>query len=172
MKKWLSLFVLLMALLLTLSAFAEETQVCGDFEYVLLSDGTACLTKYTGRASEVTIPDDLNGATVTAIGDYAFRNHSTLISLHMPETVTTIGSHAFYWCTGMLDFGMSENVTSIGEYAFYYCSDLGWITLPATLEEVGLNAFRKCPNLSFIVTPDTFGYQFVQQNHMDYILQR
>ena len=56
------------------AAQAEEPAVytSGDYEYVLLEDGTAEITEYTGNASTLEIPAELDGHTVTSIGKRAF----------------------------------------------------------------------------------------------------
>ena len=67
MKKLLLLLLLLLASLLP-AAFAEEETVAytsGDYEYVLLEDGTAQITDYSGKASELQISSTLDEYTVT-----------------------------------------------------------------------------------------------------------
>ena len=44
----------------------------GDYEYRELNDGTVEITKYTGSASTLTIPSEINGKTVTSIGYGSF----------------------------------------------------------------------------------------------------
>lgn len=60
-----------------LSASAETsteiiTVTSGNYEYTVLDDGTAQITKYNGNDAELTIPTDLDGKKVTSIGDYSF----------------------------------------------------------------------------------------------------
>ena len=49
-----------------------ETIISGDFEYELLDNGTAEITKYTGSATKLAIPSEIDGKKVTSIGDSAF----------------------------------------------------------------------------------------------------
>ena len=51
---------------------AAETFTSGDYEYRLLDNGTAKITKYKGYDIEIVIPSELNGYKVTSIGDDAF----------------------------------------------------------------------------------------------------
>ena len=87
MKK-VSLFILLLLACLLPAAFAEEETVActsGDYEYVLLEDGTAQITDYTGNESELQIPSLLDEYTVTSIGDDAFRYCESLTSVSVQE---------------------------------------------------------------------------------------
>ncbi|MBQ7851055.1 MAG: leucine-rich repeat protein, partial [Clostridia bacterium] len=88
------LSIVLLALLLCLSAaWAEqdhEEYVCGDYSYVLLGDGTAEITGYTGREKDVTLPSELDGHVVTAIGERAFSDDD-LTSVVIPDSVTEVG---------------------------------------------------------------------------------
>lgn len=64
MKKLLvALFAL--SLLLSLTALAEtdgaQAHECGDYTYVILDDGTAEITEYSGSEKELDIPSELDG---------------------------------------------------------------------------------------------------------------
>lgn len=69
MKKWM---LALLALLLTLSCALAAADVSGDWEYSLLPDGTVEITDYTGSETELVVPGELDGRTVTKIGNSAF----------------------------------------------------------------------------------------------------
>ena len=56
-----------------------ETFSCEDYEYALLDDGTAEITKYHGEAEALEVPGELDGYAVTAIGDGAFYGCSGLM---------------------------------------------------------------------------------------------
>ena len=61
--------VLALALLLGAAALAEEPEVftSGDFQYILLEDGTAEITKYSGKDVELVIPETLDGYRVSSV---------------------------------------------------------------------------------------------------------
>ena len=56
------------ALLLCGKVPAEETLQSGDYEYRILEDGTAEITKYNGSAEILDILSVIDGYTVTGIG--------------------------------------------------------------------------------------------------------
>jgi hypothetical protein len=51
-------------------AATAETE--GDYEYYVLDDGTAEITKYKGKGGDIAIPSSLGGYPVTSIGYDAF----------------------------------------------------------------------------------------------------
>ncbi|RAV03032.1 S-layer homology domain-containing protein [Paenibacillus sp. YN15] len=66
----------------------------GDFLYKVNPAGNGVtITGYAGRG-EVSIPEQLAGLPVTAIGESAFQNKE-LTAVSIPETVTSIGASAF-----------------------------------------------------------------------------
>ena len=83
------------------------------------------LTKYTGTASSVSIPDG-----VTGIWDYAFSQNTVLKSVIIPNSVTAIGEFAFYDCSALESVQFPSSMTSIAQSAFYKCTSLQTITLP------------------------------------------
>ena len=76
------------------------------------------------------IMDTYEGVSVTTIGEYAFKNHTDLKYLVIPNTVTCIGSFAFQNCRGFTDITVPDSIRQIGEGAFSGCSSLVSITLP------------------------------------------
>ena len=71
-KVFYLLIVFLLFICATALADHEKTYVNGNYEYILLEDSTAEITKYNGKVTELTIPDAMEGYTVTRIGEYAF----------------------------------------------------------------------------------------------------
>ena len=65
-----------------------------------------------------TVTYDDTKYTVTEIGDYAFYNNSSLLSVKIPNSVTNIGGKAFYGCTNLKNITIPNCVTYIGASAF------------------------------------------------------
>lgn len=134
-----------------LTAFAETS---GDFEYVVLEDGTAEITDYTGTAADLTIPSKLDGYAVTQIGDRAFYGYASLTSAIIPDSVISIGNDAFCYCESLASVTFGDNVRTIGQYAFGDCPSLTSITLPESVTSVGDGVFEKCTSLTSVIIPD------------------
>jgi len=111
-----------------------------------------CVTTASGSLN---IPTTYNSIPVTSIGDNAFRNCPSLISITIPDSVTSIGSSAFYTCTGLISITIPDSVTSIGDWVFNNCSSLASITIPDSVTSIGSRAFRLCTSLTSITIPDS-----------------
>ena len=162
MKKWALLLALLMLVLIPVSKPAAAVD-SGDWTYELLDDGSAEITKYNGTDADVTVPDSLDGHTVTGIGEKAFYECENLTSVSLPESLTsidesafnrtgltsivipgsfkTLDTKAFSYLDSLQSVVISEGVESIGEWAFAGCSNLTSVTLPNSLTSIGNAAF-------------------------------
>ncbi len=111
-----------------------------DGDFVL--DGTI-LQAYQGSGGEVTIP-----AGVTAIGERAFQDNTTVTKIILPAGLTSIGAYAFHGCTALTEIVFAGSETAIGAYAFYACTALQGLSLPASLQTIGARAFVNCTGMT------------------------
>ena len=88
-KIMLSLLVILSGITVTTSMTATPViaRTVGDYTYTDNSDGTVTITNYGGSERDLTIPEELDGKTVSAIGYAAFAECRSLESVIVPETV-------------------------------------------------------------------------------------
>ncbi|GMO52155.1 MAG: hypothetical protein Ta2G_10020 [Termitinemataceae bacterium] len=91
--------------------------------------GKVTITGYKGSAADVVIPATIKGKQVTSIGDWAFRDCTSITSVSIPASVTSIGDWAFLRCTSLTSVSIPAGVTSIGSYAFEGCTGLTAIQL-------------------------------------------
>ncbi len=111
------------------------------------NNGTIIITGYTGLGGVVTIPTNINGRTVTGIGNKAFENLGSLTSITIPGSVTNIGNEAFAFCSALTNATIAKGVVSIGEYAFAFTSLTG-VTIPGSVTNLAEGAFAGCDDLA------------------------
>jgi hypothetical protein len=119
--------------------------------------GSLTITGYTGSGGAVTIPTNINGLTVTSIGNAAFTNATSLTSITIPGTVGSIGQGAFQDCTSLTNATLDDGVTNIGVSAFYYCPLLASATIPNSVSAIGDFAFYYCTSLGSLAIPGNPG---------------
>ena len=106
------------------------------------------LEKYHGAGGDVVIPEG-----VTAIGEYAFSDCTSLKSVRFPNGVRSIGECAFLSCAKLERVILSEEIKTIGQSAFQSCSCLHEIHLPHGLRSIGTQAFYGCVELESLTVP-------------------
>ena len=94
-------------------ARAETTIVDGVTWTYSVKGGEASVTKAKPAKGELLIPPELDGYSVTSIGDSAFSRCSELASVIIPDGVTNIGNSAFFRCTELKNVNIPCGVTRI-----------------------------------------------------------
>ena len=158
--KRIASFLIVLFLFYGAVATAEETvetrsDSTGTYEYVLLEDGSAEITGYSGDAEVLEIPAELDGYSVTSIGKSAFFHCKNLTSVTIPDSVTSISDYAFLDCYGLTSITLSDSVTSIDEGAFASCCNLTSVNIPDSVTSIGESAFFFCYNLTSVTIPDS-----------------
>jgi hypothetical protein len=99
-----------------------------NYEY-RLEENSVTIVKYIGNATELVIPDKIEGKCVTSIGNYAFVNQRKIRRIEFPHGLQRIGSHAFYDCRGLESVIFSDSLTDIFDGAFKNCDAIHRVEL-------------------------------------------
>lgn len=117
-----------------------------DYQYDI-RNGYAVITNYVGHDYEITIPSELGGYPVRAIGTNAFSSSYGVERVVLPEGLTELERTAFRKCSSLTSIVLPSTLVSIGDNAFYECENLLEIVLPASLVSLGDRAFTGCTEL-------------------------
>lgn len=181
----------LLAVLMLLASMPFECISAADyFEmpalfYELLEDGTAEITRCDDALTEITVPESIDGYTVTSIAGDAFYD-SAAVSISLPNTLTHIGADAFTdsafydnesnWENGMLYIGeyliavsegapadivIKDGTKLIADSAFPRYAELDSLTIPASLVDMGTQARPFSFSNGFTVADDNKNYSAV-----------
>ena len=122
---------------------ADEPQVKVRYQLVRADEETA-----------VNLPDSVvyKGLTyaVKMIGEEAYVNNMTVVSLTNPATIEEIGARAFMFCINLTEINLNEGLKKIGDAAFFGCNGLTTVSLPGSIEYLGFKSFSECANLTDI----------------------
>ena len=137
-----------------ISVTANADEIYDDFQITKFDDHVE-ISKYTGEASNVTIPSEIDGLPVTSIGDEAFISCYSIESIIIPDSVTSICTEAFSNCRYLTSITIPDSVTSIGDSAFVGCTKLESIIIPDSVTSIGHGTFYNCHNLISVTIPDS-----------------
>lgn len=140
----------------------------------------AVISKYTGNAKELVIPDTIEGYPVTTINNEVFSGCTSLESVTIGKNVDFIQYRAFYNCTNLAEIKILGTVTTIAEEVFaktaFYENENNWdgdvlyidghvirakdtlsgsYTIKDGTKVLAWRSFFNCPELTEIIIPDS-----------------
>ncbi len=143
----------------TISEVAPENPLrAGDWEYYLLSDGTAEIAGYVGKEINIEVPQYIAGSKVSSIGAMAFSFCFGLKEVMIPSGIVSIANNAFQYCDSLTKINIPDTVITIGDNAFSSCASLQEINVPEGIVSIGDYAFSDCLELVNISLPDSLNY--------------
>lgn len=148
------IFTMIFSMVFSSSVVAKESQ--GEVAVVTqvnkessfkVSNGE--IIQYTGRETDVVIPDTIDGEIIKAIGDKVFFNKK-LTSVKIPNTVETIGKQSFTK-NKLSSMELPKSLTTMGDGAFSM-NELTSVTIPEGLKKIPDMAFSKNKLTSVIIS--------------------
>ncbi len=126
----------------------------GQFTYVT-NNGSITITGCSNALSYVTIPDTINGLSVTALKGTPYQGlfggvNFGVGGVTIPDSVTDI-EWSFYYCFNLVNVTIPNSVTNVGDGAFYH-SSLSSVTIPSSVLTIGNYAFWNSYSLLTNVT--------------------
>ena len=151
-----------------------------SYAYTVLDDGASiAITDYYGAQTELTIPAELDGYTVTEIAENTFRDRPELTKITLPDTLQRIGEDAFFntgyynnaanWQENMLyidqalisvptgaagEIAIREGTVLLADNAMYNCKKITAVTLPSTIRYIGDYAMTNCKAVAALNLPE------------------
>ena len=170
--KWIAMVLVLLALgNLQTPAAAESALSSGDFDYQVISDNSAVITRYRGKEKKLTLPAELDGHPVTGVGYLAFSMNADLVSVVIPDSVVTIEGNPWYNCGELTSIevapgnpvlaavdGMLYDQEEHRLISFPSKSKKNKIAIPDGIQSIGENALAWCRNLKNVTIPDSVTY--------------
>ncbi len=156
MKRIISI-LLALVILISISAVSasaglveNRTYYYKDFSYHYITSNQIGIDSYSGTASKVTIPSEIDGHKVTTIFDaeidegdvYGSFSHNKYIEeVIIPDTVKEIGMFCFENCSNLKRVRFGKNVKELGMWTFSDCKKLKTINIPEAMTEFDSQAF-------------------------------
>ena len=138
MKKFFSMFLSIVMLLSVASGLSltASAQTSGEFTYEVLNNPKYIwITGYTGSASKVVVPKEIDGYGVVGIGESAFAKNESIVEVVLPDTVESIQNYAFFFCKNLKSITFTSALTEIRFYAFQGCYSLKDVYYNGTKEQ-------------------------------------
>ena len=132
----------------------EDVVYSGDYGYTLVNT-VAMICAYKGKDTEITLPSELDGYTVTAVTDEAFSGNTSIKRITLSDTVVNVGEGAFVGCSSLEYVFIGSSVAVLHSGAFDGCKALKEIDIPDTVKSIGSFAFTGCEKIDTVVIPES-----------------
>ena len=147
---------------------ASEPQKSGDYSYILLDDGSAKIVEYNGSDTDLVIPDDVDGHSVSSIAEDALLFGNNIRSVSIPDSLVSVDGNPFKYCMSLSQFSVSSTQPAFAviENVLFEMADKKLVAYPAGstadtyvvpdgIEKIGETAFSVCGSLTSVTLPES-----------------
>ena len=111
------------------------------------------LKQYTGKDSEVVIPEK-----ATKIAEEAFKDYKKLKTITLHDGIVKIEKGVFMGCTSLQSIVIPDGVAKIDWGTFINCSSLKSVTIGKGVTHISFQSFKNCKSLKNLFIPETVLY--------------
>ncbi len=131
-----------------------KTRIASDenFRYQIYSDHATVINKIS-EASDVIIPDTIEGLPVAGIERNTFNRSKYTASIKFPAGLVNIRYCAFYKANRISEIDLPASLRIIDTSAFSTCENLEKVTIADGCTHLGYRAFGNCKKLKSITIP-------------------
>ena len=137
---------------LTAIHVSQDHPVMASIDGILVDKLNGRLNSYPAGRTDASyiIPEGIR-----EIGDFAFSQCESLVSVVIPESVISIGANAFSSCEKLTELSMPSRLVHLGEFAFFHCYKLKSIVIPEGVTSLGKDVFGSCKSLISVRLPSS-----------------
>ncbi|MDD3184636.1 MAG: leucine-rich repeat domain-containing protein [Anaerostipes sp.] len=144
----------------------DKVYTSGDYQYVAQTYNgkkTACITKYIGNATDIVLPETLDGYTVYGSSGEVFKDNKTVKSITIPKAMTNAGD-CFDTASTVEQIKVKDGNSSYmskdgilynksGKQLIYYprAKKATSFTIPSTVTSVNVVAFRYTTGITKLI---------------------
>ena len=167
MREKILSMILVLSMLCAFVPMTASAETYEDYlEYWVNEDNTVTISRCAKDVTEVNIPSEIEGATVTVISGDTFFKCVDLKKVTIPSTVTSIGYDTFLGCTSLENIVVdAENKNYISEDGILFDKDKTELiqypaakagvsyTVPSTVSKIDGCTFKYTQNIKIINVP-------------------
>ena len=127
-----------------------------NFEIAENEDGTVTISRYIGTETDIVIPSQIDGKTVSAIGNVIGTTGAFEV---IPAGVTEIQDNTFYGCTSLETVTISSSVTLLRNCAFCDCPNLRAVYFEGDAPQQANYVFDSTENVTMYYQDGTSGWE-------------
>lgn len=132
-----------------LTVYAKWTEVDSAIYFSHKGSVLSGITEQGGKATVLTLPEELDGVKITEVAAGLFENNKNLTKVTVPMGYTTLGERAFKGCTALGSVSLANSVVNIGAEAFSGCTAIQSLQLSTELTAVPDKMCYGCTSLRF-----------------------